>query len=73
MANHDRENKAGGRTLVAIGAVFIFVFALFVWESGSGAHVASNPGPTGMPESNIINPAPPPASSSSGTTTGATR
>jgi len=73
MANHDREGKVGGRTLLAIGAVFIFAFAIFVWGSGSGTHVASNPGPSGTPESNIINQAPPAASSPSGTTTGTTR
>jgi hypothetical protein len=73
MANHDREGKAGGRTLVAIGAAFIFAFALFVWGSGSGTHVASNPGPSGMPESNIVNQVPPPASGPSDTTTGTAR
>jgi hypothetical protein len=73
MANHDREGKAGGRALVAIGAVFIFAFTLFVWGFGSGTHVASNPGPSGMPESTIVNEVPPPASGPSGTTTGTAR
>jgi hypothetical protein len=74
MSNNDREGKRGAGTLVAIAALFIFAFAFFVWGSGSGTHVASNPGPTGMPESNIINPAPPPATGpSSGTTTGTAR
>jgi hypothetical protein len=73
MPNNDREGKVGGRTLAAIVAVFILGFAFFVW-GGSGTHVASNPGPSGMPESTIINPAPPPAiDPSSGTTTGTAR
>lgn len=59
MAN-DRESKTGGRALVATLAVLMLLFALFVW-GGSVTHVASNPGPIGMPESNIINKAPPPA------------
>ena len=70
MANHDREGKAGGRALVAIGAVFIFAFTLFVWGFGSGTHVASNPGPSGIPGSTM---APPPASGPSGITTGTAR
>jgi hypothetical protein len=61
MSNNDREDKRGSGMLVAVAGLFIFAFALFVWGSGSGTHVASNPGPSGMPESNIINPAPPPA------------
>jgi hypothetical protein len=74
MPNNDREGKVvGGRTLVAIVAVFIFAFALLVWGSGSETHVASNPGPSGIPESTIVNQAPPPASSPSGTTTGTGR
>ena len=72
MPNNDREGKVGGRTLVAIVAVFILAFALFGW-GGSGTHVASNPGPSGMPESTIINPTPSPASSPSETTTGTAR
>jgi hypothetical protein len=62
MANHDGKGKVGSRTLVTFGAIFIFAFAIFAWGSGSGTHVASNPGPSGMPESSIVNPAPPPAS-----------
>jgi hypothetical protein len=44
-----------------------------VWGFGSGTHVASNPGPSGMPESTIVNQAPPAAGSPSGTTTGTAR
>jgi hypothetical protein len=73
MPNNDRKGKIGGRTLVAIVAVFIVAFAFFVWGSGSGTHVASNPGPRGMPESTVVNQAPPPNSSPSGTTTGTAR
>ena len=72
MANNDREAKIGGRTLVAIVSVFIIAFAFFAW-AGSVTHVPSNPGPSGMPESAIVNPAPPPASGPSGTTTGTAR
>jgi hypothetical protein len=70
MAN-DRESKKGSRTLVAALAVVVLAFAFFVW-GGSVTHVASNPGPTGMPESNIINEAPPPANRSE-TTIGTAR
>jgi hypothetical protein len=73
MPNNDREGNVGGRTLVAIVAVFIFAFAVFVWGPGSGTHVTSNPGPSGMPESAVVNQAPPPASSPSETTTGTAR
>jgi len=73
MPNNDREGKVGGRTLVAFVAVFFLAFAFFVWGLGNEAHVASNPGPSGMPESTIVNQAPPPASSPSGTTTGTAR
>jgi hypothetical protein len=72
MPNNDRERKVGGRTLVAIVAAFIFAFAVFVW-AGRWTHVASNPGPSGMPESTIVNQAPPPASTPLGTTTGTAR
>ncbi|WP_159009795.1 hypothetical protein [Bradyrhizobium sp. S69] len=65
MPNNDREGRLGGRTLVAIVAVFIVAFAIFALGPGSTTHVASNPGPAGMPESTIINPVPPPASSPS--------
>jgi hypothetical protein len=71
MAN-DRKGKMGGRTLVAALAVIMLAFAFFVW-GGSGTHVASNPGPSAMPESSIINPAPPPANGPSGTTIGTAR
>ena len=70
MPKSDGEGKIRGGTLVAMGAVFMLAFAFFAWGLGSGTHVASNPGPTGMPESTIVNQAPPAAVSPSGTTTG---
>jgi hypothetical protein len=70
VSKNDSEGKVSGGMLFAIGAVFILAFAFFVWGFGSGTHVASNPGPSGMPESTIINQAPPAAVSPSGTTTG---
>ena len=73
MWKSEREGKRGGGTLVAIGAAFILAFAFFVWGFGSGTHVASNPGPSGMPESTIVNQAPPAAGSPSETTTGTAR
>jgi hypothetical protein len=73
MPNNDRGRRIGSETLVAIAAAFILDFAFFVLGPGTGTHVASNPGPIGMPESSIINPAPPPASGPSGTTTGSAR
>ncbi|WP_291575683.1 hypothetical protein, partial [Bradyrhizobium sp.] len=73
VPKNDSEGKAGGGTLVAMVAVFILAFAFFVWGLGSGTHVAGNPGPIGMPESTIVNQAPPPAGSPSGTTTGTAR
>jgi hypothetical protein len=71
MAN-DRESKLSGRTLVATLAAVILAFAFYVW-GGSVTHVASNPGPKGMPESNIPNEAPPPAKGPLETTTGTAR
>ena len=53
MPNNGREGKVAGRTLVAIVAVFLLAFAFLVWGD-SGTHIASNPGPSGMPESTII-------------------
>jgi hypothetical protein len=73
VPKNDSEDGVSGGMLFVIGAVFILAFALFVWEFGSGTHVASNPGPSGMPESTIINQAPPAADSPSGTTTGTAR
>jgi hypothetical protein len=73
MTNNDRGGKVGGRMLVAIVAVFVLAFAFFGWGPGNGAHVVSNPGPSGIPESTIVNQAPPPASSPPGTTTGTAR
>jgi hypothetical protein len=73
MPNNDRGRRIGTETLVAIAAAFILALAFFVLGSGTGTHVASNPGPSGMPESSIINPAPPPASGPSETTTGTAR
>jgi hypothetical protein len=73
VPKNDSKGKIGGGAVVAIVAVFILAFAFFVGGFGSGAHVASNPGPSGMPESTIVNQAPPPAGGPSGTTTGTAR
>jgi hypothetical protein len=73
MWKNDREGKVGGGTLVAIVAVLILAFAFLVWGFGGGTHVASNPGPSGMPKSTILNQAPSPADGPSGTTTGTAR
>jgi hypothetical protein len=73
MWKNDSEGKVSGGTLAAIGAAFILAFAIFVWGFGSGTHVASNPGPSGMPESTIVNQAPPAAVGPSETTTGTAR
>jgi hypothetical protein len=69
---NEREGKLGGGTLAAIVAVVVLAFAFLVWGFGSGTHVASNPGPSSVPES-TINQAPPAAVSPSGTTTGTAR
>jgi hypothetical protein len=73
VPKNDSQGKVGGGTLVAIAAVFILAFAFSVRGFGNGTHVASNPGPSGMPESTIVNQAPPPAGSPSVTTTGTVR
>ena len=72
MPNNDRASKVGVRTLVAIVAVIV-AFAFFVLGPTSGNHVASNPGPSGIPGSTTVNQAPPPASNPSGFTTGTSR
>jgi hypothetical protein len=69
MQNNDRAGKVGVRTLAAIAAI-ILAFAFFIWGSTSGDHVASNPGPSGIPGSTM---APPPAGGPSGMTTGTAR
>ena len=70
MPKNERQSKMRGGTLVAMGAVFMLAFAFFAWGLGNGTHVASNPGPTGMAESAIVNQAAPAAVNPSGTTTG---
>jgi hypothetical protein len=57
VPKNDSEGKATGGMLFVTGTVFILAFAFFVWGSEGGTHVASNPGPSGMPESTIINQA----------------
>jgi hypothetical protein len=71
MPNNDHADRIGGRKLVAIVAVVV-ALAFFIWGP-TNTHVASNPGPSGIPESTIVNPPPPPASSPSGITTGTAR
>jgi hypothetical protein len=73
MPNNNRKGSVDAGTLVAIIAALFLTFAFFALGSGGETHVASNPGPSGMPESNIINPAPPPAGGPSGETTGMAR
>ena len=58
----------------AVIAVAMLAVAILPWGPWNTTHVASNPGPSGIPGSTAVNQAPPPAASpSSETTTGAAR
>jgi hypothetical protein len=69
----DREEKAGREIIAAIVAATMILLALLVWGPWNGAHVASNPGPSGTPGSTAAHETPPPAPSPSGGTTGSAR
>ena len=62
------------RRFAVIAVAFILAVAILTWGPWNTTHVASNPGPSGIPGSTAVNQAPPPAASpSSETTTGAAR
>jgi hypothetical protein len=71
----NRSSRVSGRALVMIGAAFVVVLLLLTWAPWNPEQIASNPGPSGMPGSTIVERAPPPAASPSGdpATTGAAR
>ena len=86
--NLDRTSSINGRTLAVIIVAFVLAFALLALGPWNTKHVASNPGPSGIPGSTTVDrtppPAgtpgattldrtPPPADGPSGTTTGAAR
>jgi len=67
--------RPGDRTIAIMVAAFVFVLIFLTWAPWNPQHVASNPGPTGMPGSTIVDRPPPPAASPTGdgTTTGSAR
>ena len=71
--NQDRKTSVGGRTLALIIAAVVVVFGILAWGPGDSTHVASNPGPSGIPGSTAAESAPPPANDPSETTTGSAR
>jgi hypothetical protein len=73
----DNQHKTGsinGRTLAVIIVAFVLAFAILALGPWNTKHVASNPGPSGIPGSTTVDRTPPPADGpSGGTTTGAAR
>lgn len=69
--NQDWEGSFRG--FAAIAVAFILVVAILTWGPWNTTHVASNPGPNGIPGSTALDQPPPPAAGPSGTTTGAAR
>jgi hypothetical protein len=70
----DRQDWEGSfRRFAAIAVAFILAVAILAWGPWNTTHVASNPGPSGIPGSTTLEQPPPPAAGPSGTTTGAAR
>jgi hypothetical protein len=65
---HDRQDPKHGRTMAIMVAAFVIILLFLTWAPWNPQHVASNPGPTGMPGSTAVERAPPPAASPSGDT-----
>jgi hypothetical protein len=61
------------RGFAVIAVAFILAVAILTWGPWNTTHVASNPGPNGIPGSTALNQTPPPAASPSEATTGAAR
>ena len=70
--NQDLEGSISRRFVVIVVAL-ILALAILTWGPWNTTHVASNPGPSGIPGSTAPNQTPPPAASPSETTTGAAR
>ena len=70
--NQDLEGSISRRFVVIVVAL-ILALAILTWGPWNTTHVASNPGPSGIPGSTVLNQTPPPAASPSETTTGAGR
>jgi hypothetical protein len=71
--SQDGRAPVGGRTLAIMVGAILVVFIILVWGPWNVTHVASNPGPSGIPGSTTIEPAPPPADGPSESTTGSAR
>ena len=77
--NQGRQDRQGGissRTVAIAIAAFVLAFIILTWSPWNPQHVASNPGPSGMPGSTAVDRTPPPAANPTGdaaTTTGAAR
>ena len=70
MPDTKHEGARRGVTLAAIVAAFVLVFAIVLSGPRNTGHVASNPGPSGIPGSTAVERTPPPADGpSAGTTT----
>jgi hypothetical protein len=70
--NQDREGSISFRAFAVIAA-FILAFAILTWGPWNTVHVASNPGPSGIPGSTKLDQTPPPAPGPSEGTTEAAR
>jgi hypothetical protein len=69
--NQDWEGRF--RRSAAIAVAFMLAVAILTWGPWNTTHVASNPGPSGIPGSTMLDQAPPPAAGPSRATTGAAR
>jgi hypothetical protein len=70
--NQDLEGSISRRFVVIVVAL-ILALAILTWGPWNTTHVASNPGPSGIPGSTALDRTPPPAASPAETTTGAAR
>jgi hypothetical protein len=71
--SQDREGSLSYRAFVVIAIALILAVAILTGGPWNTTHVASNPGPSGIPGSTALDQTPPPAPGPSGTTTGAAR
>ena len=65
----DRQDpRYSHRTIALMVAAFVLILVFLTWAPWNPQHVASNPGPSGMPGSTAVERTPPPAASPSGDT-----
>ncbi len=68
-----QDGQGSFRRFAAIVVALVLAIAIIAWGPWKTAHVAPNPGPSGIPGSTVRDETPPPAEGPSGTTTGMAR